>query len=51
VLGAVDLGITDDGKRASHEQTSQVAVALLADPTEPVLASTRVLFRNDADPS
>src|SRR5664279_1168603 len=36
--GAIDLGIADDGQRAGHEQAAQIAIALLADTTEPVLA-------------
>ena len=44
VLGAVDPGIADDGERTGHEQTAQIAVTLLADTAEPVLASARVLF-------
>src|SRR5271169_1626128 len=50
ILGAVDLGIADDGKRASHEQAAQITVTLFADTTEPVLASTRVLLRHQPDP-
>ena len=46
VLGAVDPGIADDGERTGHEQTAQIAVTLLADTAEPVLASARVLFRH-----
>jgi hypothetical protein len=26
MLGAMDLGITDDGERADHEQAAQIAV-------------------------
>src|SRR5665647_1210673 len=40
MLGAMDLGITDDGERADHEQAAQIAVTLLADTAEPVLAPT-----------
>ena len=39
MLGAVDLGIADDGERAGHEQAAQIAVTLFADTAEPVLAS------------
>ena len=28
MFGAVDLGVTDDGERASHEQAAQIAVTL-----------------------
>jgi hypothetical protein len=38
--GAVDLGVTNNGERAGHEQAAQVAVTLLAYIAEPVLAST-----------
>jgi hypothetical protein len=50
VLGAVDPGIADDGERTGHEQTAQIAVTLLADTAEPVLASARVLFRHQPNP-
>jgi hypothetical protein len=36
---AMDLGVTDDRKRAGHEQAAQIAVTLLAYIAEPVLAS------------
>jgi hypothetical protein len=26
VFGAMDLGVTDDGERAGHEQAAQIAV-------------------------
>src|SRR5664279_2068708 len=38
MLGAMDLGIADDGERAGDEQAAQIAVTLLADTAEPVLA-------------
>src|ERR1700690_3522855 len=38
VLGAIDLGIANDGQRAGHEQAAQIAIALLTDTAEPVLA-------------
>src|SRR6478609_10905190 len=41
MLGAMDLGVTDDGERAGHEQPAQIAVTLFAYIAEPVLASTR----------
>src|SRR6476660_2443669 len=50
VLGTMDLGITDDGERPSHEQAAQIAIALLADTAEPVLAPARVLLRHEPDP-
>jgi hypothetical protein len=36
MLGAVDLGIANDGERAGHEQAAQIAIALFADIAEPV---------------
>jgi hypothetical protein len=50
MLGAMDLGIADDGKCAGHEQAAQIAVTSIADAAEPVLAPARVLPRHDADP-
>src|SRR6478735_11758126 len=44
MLGAVDLGITDHGECAGGEQAAQIAIALLADATELVLAPARVLL-------
>src|SRR5450759_4110916 len=38
MFGAMDLGIADDGERASHEQAAEITVTLLADAAEPVLA-------------
>src|SRR3990170_492606 len=38
MLGAMYLGITDDGKCAGGEQAAQIAIALLADTAELVLA-------------
>jgi hypothetical protein len=50
MFGAMDLGVTNYGERAGHEQAAQIAVTLLTDIAEPVLASTRVLLRHDTDP-
>ena len=36
MLGAVDLGITDDGEGAGHEQAAQIAVTLFTDTAEPI---------------
>ena len=36
--GAMDLGIADDRQRARCKQAAQIAIALLADTAEPVLA-------------
>jgi hypothetical protein len=44
MLGVVDLGITDDGERASREQAAQIALALLADTAQPFLATARNTF-------
>src|SRR5664280_2575015 len=49
MLGAMDLGIADDGERAGDEQAAQIAVTLLADTAEPVLAPARMLFRHGPD--
>jgi hypothetical protein len=40
VFGAMDLGVTDDRKRAGHKQAAQIAVTLFAYIAEPVLAPT-----------
>jgi hypothetical protein len=48
--GAMDFGIADHGQRACREQTAQVAIASFADTAKPVLASTRVLLRDEPDP-
>ena len=50
MFGAMDLGVTDDRKRAGHKQAAQIAVTLFADIAEPVLASARILLRHDTDP-
>src|SRR6266478_7796021 len=50
MLGAVDLGVANDGECSGYEQAAQIAVTLFADAAEPVLAPTRVLFRHNTDP-
>src|SRR5664280_2543276 len=50
MLDAMDLGVADDGQCPGHEQAAQIAVTLLADMAEPVLAPARVLFRHEPDP-
>src|SRR5262249_19013914 len=50
MLGAIDLGIANDTKRACREQATQITVTLLADAAEPVLASTRMLLRHQSNP-
>src|SRR5918994_4926402 len=50
MLGAMELGIANDGERAVHEQAAQIAVTLFADTAEPVLATARVLLRHEPDP-
>src|SRR5262250_776453 len=47
---AMDLGIADYGERTGCEQAAQIAIALLTDTTKLVLAPTRVLLRDEADP-
>ena len=47
MLGAVDLGVADDGECTGHEQAAEIAVALFTNASEPVLAPTRVLLRNE----
>ena len=44
MLGAIVLGITDDGKCAGGEQAAQIAIALLADTAELVLAPAECCF-------
>src|SRR6202162_2910413 len=44
MLGAMDLGIADDGERASDEQAAQVAVTSFTDTAEPVLTPAPVLL-------
>jgi len=50
MFGSMDLGVTDDRKRTGDKQAAQIAITLLAYIAEPVLASTRVLFRHNTDP-
>src|SRR5713101_6356922 len=50
MLGAMDLGIADNGERTGHKQAAQIAVTLLADTSKPVLSATGVLLRHDPDP-
>ena len=50
VVGAMDLGISNDSKRAGHEQATYIAVALFADTAKPVFASAGVLAGHKADP-
>ena len=50
MLGAMDLGIANDGECPGHEQAAQIAVTLFADTAEPVLAPTRMLLRNEPNP-
>ena len=51
MLGSMDLGIADHRQRTCREQTAQIAITLLADAAELVLAPTRALPRHKADPS
>ena len=41
MFGAMDLGVADHRQRACGEQTTQIAIALLADTAELVLAAAR----------
>src|SRR5215813_12171195 len=50
MLGAIDLGIANDSKRACREQATQIAVTLLTDPAEALPASTRMLLRHESNP-
>src|SRR5450759_2560080 len=50
MFGAMDLGIADDGERTGDEQAAQIAVTLLADTAEPVLAPARMLLRHQPNP-
>jgi hypothetical protein len=50
MLGAMDLGIADHGEGTGSEQAAQLAIALLGDTAELVLASARVLLRHEPDP-
>ena len=46
----VNLGVPDDGERSNRKQASQVAIALLADAAELVLAPARVLLGHQSNP-
>ena len=50
MLGAMDLGVTDHSECSGGEQAAQIAIALLADTAELVLAPARVLLRHEPDP-
>ena len=50
ILGAVDLGVANDGECAGHEQTAQIAIPLFADTAEPIPTPARVLFGPQPDP-
>ena len=49
ILGAVDLGIANDGECTGHEQAAQIAIPLFADTAEPIPTAARVLFGNQPD--
>ena len=49
-VGAVILGVADDGHGAGYEQTSQVAITLLGDAAELVLAPGRMLPGHQPNP-
>ena len=42
--------VSDDRRRTDDEQPAQIAIALLGDAAEPLLAAGRVLPRNESDP-
>lgn len=48
--GAMDLRIADYGKSTDSEQAAQIAVTLLADTAQLLLATTRPLPRYQPDP-
>ena len=50
ILGAMELGIADDGECTGHEQAAQIAVPLFADTAEPGPTPARVLFGYQPDP-
>jgi hypothetical protein len=50
MLGAMDLGMADDGERTGYEQAAQIAVTSLADTPKLVLAPARVLLWHEPDP-
>ena len=49
--GVVLAGKTHDGRRADHQQPSDIAVALLAGPALPLFAAAAVRFWRQAEPS
>src|SRR6185437_15291426 len=51
MIGTMDLGIADNGERASSEQATQIAIALLADAAKLVFASARALLWHETNPS
>src|SRR5215467_9895125 len=50
MFGAMELRIADYGKSTGGEQAAQIAVSLLADAAELVLATARVLLWHEPDP-
>ena len=51
MFGPMDFGIADDGERSGREQGTQIAIPSFADVAKLVLASARILLRNQPDPS
>jgi hypothetical protein len=49
-LGAMDLGVAENGDRTGHKQAAQIAITLLADTATSVLGPAGVLLRHDPDP-
>src|ERR1700756_423747 len=51
MLRAMQLGIADHSKRASHKKATQIAITLFADTAELLPASARVLLGHKTNPS
>src|SRR5262245_64023469 len=49
-LGAVLACVSNDGHGTGDQQPPQIAIALLGDAAEPLLAASRMLLRHQADP-
>jgi hypothetical protein len=50
MAGTMDLGISDHRERARCEQAPEIAITLLTDAAELLLAAARVLLREQPDP-
>ena len=49
--GSVPLRVSNDSQRSHDQHLSQVAIALLRDPSQSLLAAAGVLSRHEPDPS